>query len=426
MPGKSKGAGFGDRQANNQHPSSMENPANSADGNGPTDASPMAGARLGASERAQETTHDHADPVIFPRPAPTFHTEEKRTVGGEAWTDTAGVSLVSKFETMVRQVRCVRCRRNQGTTSINYQLSVGVPIPGFGGLGGEVSRSRETTEDVSSRVPEGVVAYLVIGIISAVDWQPVEKIVFFRDTDRKHLFWKILMATIQLRGVQYFLSLKSIKAFRLYRCVTSTGSHKQLEMDGSALSDLKQLMAVYKAWSHIPPHINEGWADWVFDCLDGGSLDVMNEGTYSLEIVLGWSPTRISVAVLSPVVLSFVVGIWFNSRDWADLATIQTAWGVASYIATAGGRKCLPENDSQRRILIQKSDELQNRCSGVGYHQPPGGQLDRSKRPLADCMELDFDPILRTAAEAENFCKQSPQNPSHTVLSPHARLPCFE
>jgi hypothetical protein len=40
-----------------------------------------------------------------------------------------------------------------------------------------------------------------------------------------------------------------------------------------------------------------------------------------------------------PVLLSLAVGVWLNSRDWADLATIQTAWGTASYVVTAGGCK---------------------------------------------------------------------------------------
>lgn len=59
----------------------------------------------------------------------------------------------------------------------------------------------------------------------------------------------------------------------------------------------------------------------------------------SLEIILGWPAIRISVVVLLPVVLSLVIGLWFQSRDWTDLATIQTAWALASYIVTAGGYK---------------------------------------------------------------------------------------
>jgi hypothetical protein len=56
----------------------------------------------------------------------------------------------------------------------------------------------------------------------------------------------------------------------------------------------------------------------------------------SLEIVLGWSPLRISIMVLGPVLLSLAIGLWFQSKNPTDLATIQTAWGIASYSVTAG------------------------------------------------------------------------------------------
>lgn len=48
---------------------------------------------------------------------------------------------------------------------------------------------------------------------------------------------------------------------------------------------------------------------------------------------------RITIVVFFPVLLSLAVGLWLNSNDWTDLATIQTAWGTASYIVTAGGCK---------------------------------------------------------------------------------------
>jgi hypothetical protein len=63
----------------------------------------------------------------------------------------------------------------------------------------------------------------------------------------------------------------------------------------------------------------------------------VEEGTYALELVLDWSVARITFVVLLPVLLSLAVGVWLNSRDWTDLATIQTAWGTASYVVTAGG-----------------------------------------------------------------------------------------
>ena len=81
------------------------------------------------------------------------------------------------------------------------------------------------------------------------------------------------------------------------------------------------------------------WTDWIHERLnelkfepDGGYLSKQ----LSIEIVLGWSPLRISIVVLGPFLLSLAVGLWFQSRNPMDLATIQTAWGIASYIVTAG------------------------------------------------------------------------------------------
>lgn len=94
-------------------------------------------------------------------------------------------------------------------------------------------------------------------------------------------------------------------------------------------------MHAYETW-RLPKHIAQAWAYWIHQTLNNGSRDVL-EGRYALEIVLDWSMTRISIVVLLPVLLSLAIGIWLNASAWTDLATIQTAWGTASYIVTAGG-----------------------------------------------------------------------------------------
>ncbi len=83
----------------------------------------------------------------------------------------------------------------------------------------------------------------------------------------------------------------------------------------------------------------DDWTKWIHKILN----DLQNEPDsgpdskqLSLEIVLGWSPLRITIVVLGPILLSLAVGLWFQSRNWTDLATIQTAWGIASYIMTSG------------------------------------------------------------------------------------------
>jgi hypothetical protein len=96
---------------------------------------------------------------------------------------------------------------------------------------------------------------------------------------------------------------------------------------------------MYKSW-YVPSHSALIWANWIHQTLNNSSLDVV-DGTYAIEVVLDWSATRISIVVLFPVLLSLAIGLWLNSAAWTDLATIQTAWGTASYVVTAGGCKFL-------------------------------------------------------------------------------------
>lgn len=120
------------------------------------------------------------------------------------------------------------------------------------------------------------------------------------------------------------------------QCDPQTGLHERIDLDRNGMADLLLLGDTYKRW-YVPRHIVEDWARWIHQEFNNGSHDVL-EGKYSLELILEWSPTRITIVVLFPVLLSLAVGLWLNAQDWTDLATIQTAWGTASYIVTAGGR----------------------------------------------------------------------------------------
>ncbi|KAI5923637.1 hypothetical protein F4810DRAFT_710378 [Camillea tinctor] len=103
----------------------------------------------------------------------------------------------------------------------------------------------------------------------------------------------------------------------------------------NGVEDLQLLLSAYKSW-YVHKHISQAWAEWIHRTLNKSSGNLGPE-TYGLELVLGWSVNRISIVILFPVLLSLAVGLWLNSRAWTDLATIQTAWGAASYIVTTGG-----------------------------------------------------------------------------------------
>jgi hypothetical protein len=109
---------------------------------------------------------------------------------------------------------------------------------------------------------------------------------------------------------------------------------------------MAQLFQAYNSW-HLEDKVVEKWMEWIHDALNKGThcpapspmMDKEEDGMLSIEIIFGWSISRISFAILSPMLLSLVIGLWLNSKNWTDIGTIQTAWGVASYIATAGACK---------------------------------------------------------------------------------------
>lgn len=121
------------------------------------------------------------------------------------------------------------------------------------------------------------------------------------------------------------------------QCNHREGIHERIHLDQRGDADLQVLLHMYKSW-FVPDHTALAWANWVHQVLNNSSLDVL-DGKYAIEVVLDWSPTRISIVILFPVLLSLAIGLWLNSAAWTDLATLQTAWGTASYVVTAGGCK---------------------------------------------------------------------------------------
>lgn len=115
--------------------------------------------------------------------------------------------------------------------------------------------------------------------------------------------------------------------------------HLQLNKDDN--ETLRIFHRAYTAWS---PSKSKEWAAWVQENLNSRKLRSglgPPSRAICLEMVIDWCPTRISIVVLVPVLLSLIIGIWYQSKDPNDMNTIQTAWTIASYIASAGGCKSL-------------------------------------------------------------------------------------
>jgi hypothetical protein len=148
----------------------------------------------------------------------------------------------------------------------------------------------------------------------------------------------------------------------MMQCNWKTGIHTRVTMDAQGANDLHRLFLAYKSW-WSPDRIGDGWAVWIHETINDASENPRanpDGDALSFEVVLGWSKFRIAVVILLPILLSLVIGIWFNSRNWNDLSTIQTAWGIASYVATAGGRKFLVSSSSG---MCQADLKISDRCT---------------------------------------------------------------
>ncbi|KAK1702330.1 hypothetical protein BDP67DRAFT_276800 [Colletotrichum lupini] len=290
----------------------------------------------------------------------------------------ASWALYSYENILSQQNQCIRSRRGHTKTqfegrdvlSTSFEISCEgrFPYPAefrqvakldgghdveTGGAGPSAERLPEGTADLRTKgmifntrmfgisrtsftasIARGLPVYVVLGIFRRGQPNPIERVMFCHQP--KGLFRELSREIFRLRGFwKTFLSLRHVKGFRLYKCNAKEGTHERVDLDNNGAADLQLLLHTYKQW-RVPEHIALAWGDWMHQELNNDSHDVLN-GKYSLEIVLGWSVARIAVVILIPVVLSLVIGLWFNSKDWTDLTTIQTAWSIASYIVTAGG-----------------------------------------------------------------------------------------
>ncbi|KAK3303020.1 uncharacterized protein B0T15DRAFT_261431 [Chaetomium strumarium] len=150
-----------------------------------------------------------------------------------------------------------------------------------------------------------------------------------------HLFKQIRRAERKLRPWgRRLLSLKRVAGFGLYRCVPSHGYHIMDPVDNRTQRILNDLYRDYSG-THDP---GDRWLTWVRQELNAGVLDP-EVGEYALRLLLRWSATKIVFWVMSPVVLSLVIALWYMYRprgpEADEVAVIQTAWTIASYIITA-------------------------------------------------------------------------------------------
>lgn len=99
---------------------------------------------------------------------------------------------------------------------------------------------------------------------------------------------------------------------------------------------LTQFFLAYLAsYWHPDTNVAKAWTDWVHKNLNASSSATF-EGKYSLELIYGWSPTRLTFAVSLAALFGFGVGL----RHMLKTGDVSIAWTIASYVVV--GIKYLP------------------------------------------------------------------------------------
>lgn len=156
------------------------------------------------------------------------------------------------------------------------------------------------------------------------------------------LFKELHKAASKLRPLPIrILSLKSESGFAIYEC-TKQGVHSLIQVDQTEniLSDM------FKDFNSGRRDINRKWLSFVHKELNNMESNPRLE-KYSLQLVLSWSALKIVIWGSTPILLSLVIGFlyMFKSHPGEDpVAIVQTAWGIFSYIVTAGARKYYPQS----------------------------------------------------------------------------------
>ncbi len=134
-------------------------------------------------------------------------------------------------------------------------------------------------------------------------------------------------------------SLKSVSGFSVYECLPKQSYHVAVEIDDRTKAVLADFYREYVHSRSVPEELAalQGWrwSNWIQETFNRGDAE---DGApcLTLELVLKWSVSKICIYGLTPVVFSLVIGFWFQYSQTGDqLAVVQTAWTISSYIIGA-------------------------------------------------------------------------------------------
>lgn len=196
-----------------------------------------------------------------------------------------------------------------------------------------------TDTDIKSQ--ESRRPYLVLGLLSTSTSIPKEEMIRIKSSTR--VFKELHKAASKLRPWPIrILSLKSESGFAIYEC-TKQGIHSRIRVDQSTQNIL---IDMFRAYNSDRRDFDSRWLSFVHKELNNMESNP-RLGKHSLQLVLSWSALKLVIWGSTPIILSLVIGFWymFKSHPGEDpVAIVQTAWGISSYIVTAGARKYYPQS----------------------------------------------------------------------------------
>ncbi|KAB8670408.1 hypothetical protein FH972_026321 [Carpinus fangiana] len=183
--------------------------------------------------------------------------------------------------------------------------------------------------------------WIVVGLLDAASGVPVERIAAIDLAQKVGLFTAVRRAVHSSRGLRRFASLKSVRGFGIYECDQDACTHRRIALDSQTQASLREFFHDYQSGRSGAEYV---WDKWIYEKLNE-SKSRPREGRFSLEIILGWSPTRLLWATAVPVMLSIAIGSWLTTRLPDD---VGAAWTIASYIVTtAAWYVAVPEHGRQ-------------------------------------------------------------------------------
>jgi hypothetical protein len=339
------------------------------------------GTRTGEDELSATVQLGNPPPVTIPRVRRPGIDDVADPDGAETGTlpIEAAATATYRWELEEKQPRppCARSTITQ-TTASNGMISVSIGAGtsssaeigasiAMGGPGVEIgasfridrsvnsSRQEITKRTIKANAEFGGQSYIVVGLWTAGQSIPREVIVPVPSPGMPgragDLFEAIRRAERELRSLpRRMLSLKRVAGFGVYRCVPESGDHILPQTDVQSKRILSDMFREYNSGA---VDRNERWMRWIEKEFNSNSKEP-EEGKYTLRLEMNWSAPKIVFWTISPIALSMAIALWYSYKPRGpgadDVAVVQTAWTIASYIITAAACEYSSSKPHYRRF----------------------------------------------------------------------------